>query len=302
MTAPIALFVYNRPEHTQRTLEALRNNYLAAESTIYIYCDGAKNECDQQKVDEVRKIAKGFSGFERIIINNNQSNLGLAKSVINGASEVLNKHKKIIVVEDDLVTHKSFLNYMNLALNKYQNNRQIYSVSGYSLPIKIPQRYHQEVYLTYRHSSWGWGTWLDRWQDIDWQIKDIDTFMQDSKLQKQFNEAGDDMTSLLISQVAGRIDSWSIRFDYHCFKKHGLCLAARENMVYNTGWDGTGRHCGKNKRLANELGENIFDWRLPEKLEMDDEINRRIKKLFKRSIWGKIKRLIKSFGGIMSYQ
>lgn len=66
--APIVLFVYNRPEHTQRTVESLLNNTLINNSTLFIYSDGHKNDKDLKNVEEVKDYIRTIKGFDKIEI------------------------------------------------------------------------------------------------------------------------------------------------------------------------------------------------------------------------------------------
>ena len=66
--APIVLFVYNRPDHTKQTIEALQKNELAKKSELFIYSDAAKNENAEKKVNEVREYIKSIDGFKKITI------------------------------------------------------------------------------------------------------------------------------------------------------------------------------------------------------------------------------------------
>ncbi len=154
--APIILFVYNRPAHTKQTVESLKNNLLVKESDLFVFSDGPKNNLDEKLVKEVRKYIKGINGFRQINIFEKNENKGLANSIINGVTQVLNEFKKSIVIEDDLVSSPFFVKYMNEALNFYQNENKIFSISGYSYPIDIPVKYNNDIYLLPRASSWGW--------------------------------------------------------------------------------------------------------------------------------------------------
>ncbi len=55
--APIALFVYNRPEHTRRTLAFLQKNLLADESRLFIYSDAPADESDREKVKKPANLS-----------------------------------------------------------------------------------------------------------------------------------------------------------------------------------------------------------------------------------------------------
>ncbi len=150
--APIVLFVYNRFEHTKKTIEALQNNLLAKESDLYIFSDGAKNETNKSQVDKVRSYIHQISGFKTINIYESEHNKGLTNSVIAGVSQVMDLHGKAIVVEDDIVTSKYFLTFMNDGLNIYENDDKVALISGYCPPMgKIKENFFLE-----QGSSWGW--------------------------------------------------------------------------------------------------------------------------------------------------
>ena len=153
--SPIILFVYNRPIHTKQVTEALRKNRNAGKSRLYIFSDGPRNNTvDISKVAEVRELLKSIDGFDSIRIVHRRRHLGLANSVIAGTGEVIYKHESVIVLEDDLVPSVNFLEFMNSALRFYKSKRQIFSISGFSFPLRLPHNYNHQVYLHYRCSSW----------------------------------------------------------------------------------------------------------------------------------------------------
>lgn len=161
MNAPIALFVYNRLNHTQRTITALQQNSLAQESELYIFSDGPKDEAGVEKVETIRKYLKTISGFKSVHIKERPENWGLAKSIIEGATEIVGQFGKIIVLEDDIVTSPHFLKYLNEALDLYQNEEKVISVHGYIYPVKqvLP-----ETFFLRGADCWGWATWQRGWR------------------------------------------------------------------------------------------------------------------------------------------
>ena len=239
--ATIVLFTYNRLDVTKRTIQALQENFLAIESNLIIFSDGPKNESDYLKVTELRQYLKNIDGFASIEIKESIQNKGLADSIISGVTEIINKHGKVIVLEDDLVTTPNFLNYMNQCLNFYESNQKILSVCGYGLKIKKPKSYQSEVYLYGRSSSWGWATWKDRWEKVDWEIKDWEIFKKDKIAIKNFNKNGSDMFKMLKATKQGKGNSWAIRFCYHQFKNKSYSIVPFLSMVENIGFteDGT---------------------------------------------------------------
>lgn len=233
--APICLFVYNRLHETKQTVEALQKNYLAKESELFIFSDGAKTECEIESVQSVRSFIKEIKGFKSVKIYVSDKNKGLATSIIEGVSQVLESYNSIIVLEDDLVTTPNFLDFMNQALDFYNSYDRVISISGFTLPIDFKNEPTCDIYFSYRASSWGWATWKDRWFDIDWEVTDYTDFSLSRKLQRGFNRGGDDMCRMLKKQMNNDIDSWAIRFCYHQFKHDKLTVMPRVSKVRNIG-------------------------------------------------------------------
>lgn len=249
--SPIALFVYNRLWHTQKTVEALQKNEIARDSELFIFCDGPKNINEKEKVKMVRDYITKISGFKDITIIQRENNLGLAKSIITGVTEIINKYGKIIVLEDDLVTSPYFLRYMNESLDFYEKIDKVYSITGYNLPpssLKIPEQYKSDIFFNPRPMSWSWATWKDRWNKVDWDVSDYDNFLKNKKAQREFNKAGgNDLSDMLILQMNGDIDSWYIRWCYTHYKNNSLCVYPVKSMVINIGHDASGVHCGNDQ-------------------------------------------------------
>jgi len=279
--APIVMFVYNRPEHTRMTIESLLENDLATLSNLFIYADGPRNSEDREQVDRVRTYLKTINGFLSVSIIEREHNYGLAKSVITGVTEVIDKFGKAIVVEDDLVSSKDFLSFMNKALGCYEGDERIFSVTGYSYPFAVPEGYKHRVYLSYRCCSWGWGTWRDRWTRVDWEVKDVHAFLKDREAQRRLNRGGRDLTGMLLDQMRGEIDSWAIRWCYAHSKNEAYCLYPVESKIKNIGFDRSGTHCGfSEKKYYSEIGEGLDEIECPIDIDIDESLVQELNKLF----------------------
>jgi hypothetical protein len=221
--APVVLFVYNRPIHAENTILSLANNDLAQNTDLYIFSDGPKNIKDNEKVSEVRTIIDQYSNIEMFrsvkIIKENK-NRGLAQSIIEGVSHVLEKHNQVIVLEDDLLFSNDYLLFMNNALNYYALDLSIGSVTGYNPLAKMPNDVHDDIYVTQRNCSLGWGTWKRVWYGVDWNINDYYSFKHDFFKRRRFNSTGMDRSSRLDNQIKKNGQSWSIRFGYNLFKQN----------------------------------------------------------------------------------
>jgi len=269
--APILLFVYNRPIHTKRTIKSLKQNQLSKKSNLYIFSDGPKNEKDIVKVKEVRKIIKNTDGFKSINIKSLKKNKGLAKSIISGVSKIIKKKKKVIVLEDDLLLSKKFLKYMNEALDFYKLEKKIWSISGYTPDLKVLKDLKEEVFFYPRASSWGWATWSDRWDEVDWNLDNYEIF-NNSKEVLEFGRIGYDMPVMLEMQKRDLVDSWAIRWCYNQFKRKKLTIYPYKTLVKNIGVDNSGTHglFKKNdRRILEEVNINFTD-----NIQTKDEINK----------------------------
>lgn len=274
--APIILFVFNRPEHTRATMESLKNNPLAADSELFVFSDGPRNRDDVETVAAVRAVIDATDGFKSITVNKRSSNRGLAGSVIEGVTDIIRRYGKVIVLEDDLQLSPYFLNYMNEALCRYENDQRIFSIGGYTPRLDIPEEYDKESFLSYRCCTWGWATWGNRWSIADWDVTDFDSFINDKKAVELFNRGGDDMSHIFKLQMAGKISSWAIRWDYAHFRNNAYCFRPIASLVSNTGNDGSGVHCSPTDKFNVPINtQSTFVLPDPDELSIDEEINRR---------------------------
>jgi hypothetical protein len=239
MLAPIVLFVYNRPFHTQQTLLALSQNDLAMQSTLIIYADGAKNKDSEAKVAEVRQLIRQRQWCKEVIIRESEVNKGLTKAILEGVTEVINEYGKAIVLEDDLVTSKGFLKYMNEALDFYENTPQVMHISGYMFPIR--QKLPNDTVFYQSTSCWSWATWKDRWQhlctDAQWLY---DELIRTNKMYRFDLDGSNQFKSQLEMNISGRRSTWSIKWEASVHLAGGLCLHPTQTMVRNIGHDGSG--------------------------------------------------------------
>jgi hypothetical protein len=280
--SPICLFTYNRLAETKQTVAALKENFLAFESELFIFSDGWKNENTKIEVLAVRDFLRSISGFRNIKIIEREKNFGLAKSIISGVTEIIDKYGRVIVLEDDLITSKNFLSYMNEGLSFYKENQEVWSISGFSFPITYPENYEFDTALGLRSSSWGWATWADRWGKVDWDVSDYEVFLKDRKKQKEFNLGGSDLCKMLNDQMAGKINSWAIRFCYSQFKNKTFDVFPKITKVKNIGFSDEATHTASmGSRFDTILDEtNRVDFEFPERIVIEPRILRQFQKPF----------------------
>ena len=302
--SPIALFTYNRPRHTRQAVETLKKNEPAVESELYIFSDGPKTIADEPLVREVREYIKTIDGFKTVSVVERDRNLSLADSVIVGISVMFERFDSVIVVEDDLLVHPQFLEFMNHSLHRFRDSIRVFSVTGFSYPpdvVGIPPDYPFTTYFAYH--SWGWATWKDRWEKTDFVVPEYPTFRNDREMQKRFNRGGEDLSDMLSMQMMNRINSWAIRFCFSHFKHDAYCLYPVRSLVRNIGFDEEATHTRKVPKRSRGLFQREFhsehyEISYPGTIEVDPKIAEGFRRIFRYSFrqrFGKI--LAKAIGG-----
>lgn len=241
--APLLLFVYNRPYHTRKTIEALLENENASETDLIIYSDASIDPFNN-KVLETRNYIKSVIGFRSIVIIERSKNWGLSRNIIDGVTSVINEYGKVIVLEDDLVVSPFFLKYMNEALDFYEKEEQIVCIHGYVYPVK---RKLPETFFIKGADCWGWATWKRGWDlfclDGKFLLDEINRY----NMKREFDFEGSyPYYKMLKRQVEGSNDSWAIRWYASAFLNNKLTLYPGTSLVTQIGMDGSGTHCGAN--------------------------------------------------------
>lgn len=298
--APIALFVYNRPEHTRRTIKFLQQNQLAEESRLFIFSDAAAGSAEEKNVEQVRELIRSVSGFKKVEIIKRSKNLGLAASIIDGVSRLVTQYGKIIVFEDDLISSPYTLQYFNDALRRYETEERVMHIGAYMYPLQNDKTGGNvnclpETFFYRAATSWGWATWQRAWNQFE---PDIDKLMNqfNSRMIHDFSiENNMNFWKQMKEFKAGENNSWAIRWYASIFLQGGLTLNPAESLVNNIGHDGSGVHSGTNDMynvVINHRPITVF----PDKVEENKEAYLCIKNFLenrKGSLWQRLVRYAK---------
>ncbi len=285
--APVVVFAYNRPLHLQRTLDALAACRLADRTDVHVFADGPRKPAVNEAVAEVRRVLakEALAGrFAKFQFQTSEVNLGLANSIIRGVSQVIAGNGRVIVLEDDLLVSADFLEFMNDCLEFYEDDPTIGSVTG-SCPIRrIPAAYQGSVFALGRNSSHGWGTWRRVWDGVDWTATSAQELNDSLHKRFAFNRYGNDRYDRLRRQLAGKIDSWSIRFGLSLFQRQLLTIYPTLNRVANIGFDNSGVHCREGEAMNDAVGEGRYALR---SVAADASIQKRFYKAFSGNVRGR---------------
>ncbi|MCF0212079.1 MAG: glycosyltransferase [Bacteroidales bacterium] len=241
--SPIVIFVYNRPDETRRLLHSLLLCPEAEGSELFVFSDGAKREADKPRVEQVRQLFASLQGFQRVTLKAQEHNIGLSRSIIGGVSEVLQRYGQCIVLEDDLIVAPDFLTFMNSALDLYRDRHDIFSLSGYTPNIPIPDNYQEDVFLVPRPQTWGWATWSDRWATVDWSASEA-SMLRQRRHRKSFDKGGNDLSRTMAIWQKGHLDVWGIRWVFACWRQGKWTLNPVGSKVSNDGLFEKATHAG----------------------------------------------------------
>lgn len=277
--APIVLFSYNRFSHIKQTIEALQKNKLAEESNLFIYSDGGKDQESWKKVNKIRKYLKTISGFNSITIIEQNTNIGLANSIISGVTEIVNKYKKIIVLEDDIITNSYFLTFMNDALNFYEKNEKIWHISGYLYPTCDYISKNDSFFINVA-TCWGWATWSRAWQFFEQDCQKLVTMIPTESISKFNLDNTYNWYNHLLLNYEGRMNTWAIKWYTCLFHYNAFCLHPKFTLTKNIGNDNSGVHCNTNSIFTNQvLIEKKLELRPIEFIE-NTEVREQLKRFF----------------------
>jgi hypothetical protein len=258
--APIVLFVYNRPLHTQRVLDALVLNNEAKDTILYIYSDGPKEESTPENLIanvETRNIIRQENRFKQIIIIEHENNKGLANSIIDGVTEVLTIHESVIVLEDDILVSRGFLSYMNNALFFYENEEKVGCIHSWNYNLDTTN-YLASTFFLRGADCWGWATWRRAWKLFNSNGSQLLNKIIESNAVFEFDRKGTHkFTQMLMDNVNNKNNSWAIRWHASLFLENKFCLQPTKSIVKNIGFDGSGSHCSADDLLQNDTTDYI---------------------------------------------
>jgi hypothetical protein len=278
MNAPIAIFCYNRLDNLKLTIDHLRKNLLANQSDVYIFSDGGKDNASWKAVNKVRAYLRTITGFKTLSIVERETNYYLERNIIEGIAYVLQKHDRIIVLEDDICTSPYFLTFMNEALDYYADNKRVMHVSGFT---NLDIQGQGDTYFTPHMGGWGWATWRDRWQYF--------THYQSRKeaLAGLTNEDEDNIQYGGAFQILKMLDRkpipWDICWNINIYRQKGLCLTPTHTLTRNCGlYQGT--HFHSSRLLGIYEYDRPFSTRHIEVVNPKVEANPAIEKMYETAM------------------
>ena len=244
MLAPVVIFAYNRPAALQHLLTSLQACPESEQTTVIAFVDGPKTTEDEALAKHcVATFEASAQQFAHLEIHTSEVNRGLASTITEGVSDVMARWKAAIVLEDDLEVSPFFLQFMNEGLQGFRDRQDVWSLSGYTPSIALPDDYRHEVFLVPRAQCWGWASWADRWQSVDWHPLNSRNRLTPQE-RKRFDRGGNDLHRTLEMEAAGRIESWAVRWAYSAAQQKRWTVNPVRSLVQNMGFESSVAHRG----------------------------------------------------------
>lgn len=279
--APIIVYVYNRPEHFKKCIDALAANTLASESELYIVSDGAACIEHQVAVNQVRAIALAAKGFLKVHPMFRETNWGVYKSATTADREVIEKHGRIICLEDDIVTAPTFLEFINSGLDYFESDKRICSIAGYCVPIPFPTDYTEKYWFSLVHIPWGFGTWKDRYDSLDPSWNPLPEIKKDRHVYWKMFLYCTWLLPLLEADKRDQVVAGDARIAGQMLLRAQLTVVPTVSLAKNIGLDGSGLHCRSNPLGDGVTLENTLD---KVSFSKDADVDNRIIKAYNAQI------------------
>lgn len=290
--APICLSTYARVEHLKQTIAALEKNTLASQTDLYVFSDAPKLG-DEEKVQAVRAFLKTVDGFKRVEIVERQTNSRVYNNR-QGMQMLLDQYGKVIFLEEDNITAPSFLEFMNSALDKYENDPRIFSITGHCPQINIPKAYKYDIFTHPRFDPWGFGIWKNRFSQIEMQIPQttIKYIYLNFKNLYQFSRGGIDLIPVGLNNYFGYGDGLDTKISAKQFVDNTLTVYPVKRLVRNIGLDGSGAHKRADPNYKIDLWEEKFQPKsYPESLEPNPEIMNSMYEFRSGNSWNRFRKI-----------
>lgn len=277
IAAPVALFVFNRPEHTRQVAKAIR---LAAPSRLLVVADGPRlgNERDVELCIETRDVIGSIDWQCEVLTAYSDVNLGCKERVASGIGWVFSECPEAIILEDDCVPDPTFFRFCDELLVRFRDVEQVWMVSGTSDHRRRPRR-HESYSFSRGFKIWGWASWARAWAHYDVEMAEWPQLRDAGWLENYLHwPRMSAVTRRLFDEAhAGRVPTWDYQWAFAGWRHDGLAISPATNLVRNIGHGPDGSHLtDPSHPLADRALEPMrFPLVHPRRIVLDEESDAR---------------------------
>ena len=278
---PILITAFNRPDRLARLIASLQAD---APPVVRIAIDGPRNSADRAGVEETRRVATTVEWECDLEVWARETNAGIATAIPEAVSRTLSEFDRVFVIEDDVSVGPQAYEFMCRALDQWETEPTIYSVSAYNMvPVDQLSRPDDPVRLSRVMSSYAWGTWRDRWTAYDPEM----TWFAEQSLSDLTKFFGSRVVAMRWRQhhrmvASGLVDSWAYRWVMSSWAKSGTSVVPNRNLIDYCGVVG-GSHTQRRRPWSELKVEAIRFDRLPLDLRLDPVADRYLQRRNQRA-------------------
>lgn len=263
--APVLIPTLNRYNHFKACLESLERCRYADRTTVYIALDYPPSEKYEKGYNQIinyleEKIENhGFKSLSVIKRDHNHGLIGREANYMMATDEVFRKHDRYIFSEDDNIFSYRFLEYMNLGLCAYKDDKSIFGICGYMHPLEFPLEISGDAVSLTEMSAWGFGSWRDRRLNFDKQTKLVDELLSDKKVFRHYLKYNTGFYTGLMAMKKKSLLWGDCLYTIYMYREGMKCIFPLKSLVKNYGNDGTGMHGGVNHSLDYQESEGYIE-------------------------------------------
>lgn len=241
-SVPVAYIIFNRPDLTQATFDALRKQ---RPSELFVIADGPRPDhpTDVARCEETRAIVANIDWPCHVRRNYSDCNLGCRQRVLTGLDWVFSEVDRAIVLEDDCLPHPDFYTFCKTILDRYESDDRIWVASGSNFQDGMCRGDASYYFSRFNH-CWGWATWRRAWELNEpqmsfwpqWKQSDEWKAMWPHRRMRSYWEC------IFDRMYRGEIDSWAYSWKASAWYHGGLTATPNVNLVSNIGFGPDATH------------------------------------------------------------
>ena len=249
MSVPVLLIIFNRPELTRRTLEAIAR---AKPQTLLVAADGARFPEELDRCEQARELIRRIDWNCDVITNFSDTNLGCGIRVYTAIDWAMSQHEELIILEDDCIPSTSFFRFCEELLAYYRDDKRVMHIGGNNFQFghnKTPYSYYFSKYF---HVG-SFATWRRAWKYFDWSIGQWPILKEAGLVQSICSDPHEQRywTNVFEHVHRGRRDIWDYQWTFTCWAQNGLAITPSSNLVTNVGTGPDATHTKDASRLFN---------------------------------------------------
>lgn len=251
ISAPVAFFVFNRPDTTKLVFESIK---LARPPVLLIIADGPRQVCpdDQERCKSVRNIVAEVDWPCKVLKNYADTNLGCRKRMSTGLDWVYTQVPEAIILEDDCLPDQTFFRFCDEHLELYREDERVMTICGTNALFGADVG-ENSYYFSNFNQVWGWATWRRTWNKYDLEMKGWPALRDSGWLAKKIPERSlwRYWERIFEFTYNGSLMTWDYQLAFVCMVNNGLSIVPRTNLISNLGFGPDATITKTSHKLAN---------------------------------------------------